>query len=988
MRNLKKLFAVLLTVAMLASIMVPALAAEGFKYETEAEQLYDLGLFKGVSDTEYKPELETVLTRETGLVLVIRAMGMEEEVQAMTAEEITAQLAKVEDLDTIYDWAHPYVAYALKTGLTNGIGGAAAGMVKYAGQLELTGKEFVNFMLKGLGYNMDGKWDQVATEAATAGLPVALSVNYGANNAAINRDVAVGLINGFMAAKNSAGVTMAQALVDAGAVDADKMAEYGYFTPTVAPTEAPIVLTAEASTDNLIQIYVVYNQEVDKDTAEDVENYEIEDVTIDSAKLQDDGVTVVLTLDLDGDGMDQQSEAELVIKNVKDLNDEVIEKTTVNVEFLDMAIPEVVDAEVVGNNTFKVTFSEPMKVVEKDEFVVNNGKMYVKKITLQNNNTEALVEMYSTLKEGEITFQVKSGNEDYAGFGVIGKLFTLQVVPDEEEPVVIGYEGAKRNKVTLLWNEDIQINATLNADGELVAGEALGDFYHTNSKNPATKVTKDGNKLTLEFGDDDENWLPAGTAYVYVAKDRVKDFWNNKNTQQMIKVEVEVDEVAPVVDEIEVIDEDTIEVKFDEALDSDSAEDEDNYVVLNDEGKEVENIINRLDYVSADKKVTIDFYDELNGDYTLVIEGVEDIFGNEMAETAVPFTVGDETAPIPAEDFSATLYNPGSIDQMIKINFGEKMALEGKYAVDDVEKYVINNKALDDYKDYELDVIDDGEVVEISIPAKDKDGKVTNGTIPTGATVIEVARVADAADNYTTALTFNINLVGSTDLGFARNDQDVRIVEATAVDKVKIKFSDDVVKFDVADILVSTEADPDDAAGNKIEIAGIDTELDGGKTVVYITLGEDLPYYLNGTAYVHIVGTSSENAYGDKFAEDTAEILDKIAPEVVEDGIVFATTGNTITIEFSEDLDESSEAVIARYAHDLVVVNRDGDTLVALDDYETTVVENNKLVVTITDVDPDEGNALDKYSIQSKDTVNYIKDLNGNKAAKFDRVKN
>ena len=39
MRNLKKLFAVVMTVAMLASLMVPALAADSFKYEAEAKKL-------------------------------------------------------------------------------------------------------------------------------------------------------------------------------------------------------------------------------------------------------------------------------------------------------------------------------------------------------------------------------------------------------------------------------------------------------------------------------------------------------------------------------------------------------------------------------------------------------------------------------------------------------------------------------------------------------------------------------------------------------------------------------------------------------------------------------------------------------------------------------------------------------------------------------------------------------------------------------------
>jgi hypothetical protein len=570
-------------------------------------------------------------------------------------------------------------------------------------------------------------------------------------------------------------------------------------------------------------------------------------------------------------------------------------------------------------------------------------------------------------------------------------------VPDEEAPVVIGYKDAKRNIVTLIWNEDIKIDFTLNADDELDNKDSLENFYHTNSKNPATKVTKDGNKLTLEFGDDKDNWLPAGTGYVYVLKNSVKDFWDNKNAQQMIKVEVELDEEAPVVEEIKVKDENIIEVKFNEDLDSDSAEDDDNYTILDDKGKEEKNIIKSLDY--KDKKVTIEFYEDLNGDYTLVIEDVEDIFGNAMSETAIPFTVGDETAPLP-KDFSAVLYNAGTKDQMIKINFGEKMALEGKYAVNDDEKYRINDKALEEYKDYEIEVAEDGEVIEIYIPAKDKDGKEINPTIVAGASELQVARVADAAGNYTEALTFFIDdFTGEGTIAFDKTKDGNYIVEATDVNKIKIKFADNVAKFEINDILISKLSDRDDAMDDaavadsvyKIDIAGVDTELDGGKTVVYITTAEDMPYYLKDSLFVHIVGDKSENAYGEKLKDNydsAVAVLDKIAPKVdkAEAGkdVVFATTGNTITIKFTEDLDDKNQG---RYAHDLVIVNRDGDTLVALDDYETTV-SGDTITVTIKDVAENAVKGLDKYTIKSKDTVNYIKDLNGNTAQTFKLVKN
>jgi len=816
----------------------------------------------------------------------------------------------------------------------------------------------------------------------------------------MKRDFAVAIMASALNGMTAYGVTLAQYLVDQGAVSEDKMVEYGFITPTVAPTEAPVELTVEASTDNLIQVYVVFSNAVDKDSAEKVENYELEGAEIKSAKLQDDGVTVVLTLDLEGDGMEQQAVADLTVKNVKDVDGVVIEKTTVEVLFLDRDIPEVLSAEVIGNNTFKVVFSEPMKVVKKDQFVVNKGKMYVKNITQQNNNTEALIEMYSTLKEGEVTLQVKSGNEDYAGFGVVGQLFTLEVVPDEEAPVVVGYENAKRNEVTLIWNEDIKINFTLNADGELVNSKDLENFYHTNSKSPATKVTKDGNKLTLDFGDDEDNWLPAGTAYVYVSKNSVKDYWDNKNAQQMVKVEVEVDETAPEVTEIKVKDEDEIEVLFNEALDADTAEDDDNYIVLDDKGKEVENIIKDITYVSSDKKVVIEFYDDLNGDYTLVIEDVEDIFGNAMPETSVPFTVGDETAPVHG-DFSAILYNRGEVDQMIKIDFGEKMALEGKYAVDDAEKYQIKIGStwhdLTDLKDYELKVVDDGQVVELYIPAKDKDGKTLNGTINAGAEVLQVGRVADASDNYTSALIFYIPVVLEGDIEFATDDDGNYVVYATEKDTIKIKFNDNVVKFDVEDILISKLSDKTAAVADasvsksvyKVDIAGVSTELDGGKTVVYLTTADDIPYDVNNEVFIHIVDDKSENAYGEKLKDDYASgvpVIDKIKPFVkdVNKDIVFATTGNTITITFTEDLKTTGAT---NYAHDLVIKNRDGKTLTPLNDY-TTSVSGNVITVTINGVAADAVDGLDKYSIQSTDTIKYIQDVNGNLAKTFDRVKN
>ena len=126
-----------------------------------------------------------------------------------------------------------------------------------------------------------------------------------------------------------------------------------------------------------------------------------------------------------------------------------------------MIIPSIEEVKVVGNDTVKVVFSEPMDpetLTVRGNYEVKSSKtLYVKQAVPQKNNTEVLVEMYAKLPEGQITFKVKSDVKDFAGFGVVADAFTLDFVPDEEKPVVIGYEKASQDEVTLIWNEDIEV---------------------------------------------------------------------------------------------------------------------------------------------------------------------------------------------------------------------------------------------------------------------------------------------------------------------------------------------------------------------------------------------------------------------------------------------------------------------------------------------------------------------------------------------------
>jgi hypothetical protein len=831
--------------------------------------------------------------------------------------------------------------------------------------------------------------------------------------AAIIRDDAAGILYG--ACKNGVnadGKTFIQSLIDAGFISKEAAIAAGLVE--AVPEKFEVV---GAIALNLVQVEVEFNQPVDEDSAKDKGNYKIDKVAIKNVDLLDDGKTVVLTFEAD-DARKQQDKVDLTIDGVKSANGKKIEKTTIKgIEFIDTEIPTVVDGSVIGSDTIKIVFSEPMdpKTVKKANFSVNNGKLYIKDVKLQNNYTEALVELYSTLKEGEVTVQVKSGNEDFAGFGVVGKLLTLTVVEDKEAPYVVGYEKASKNGVTLIWNEDIKFNGAVDLD----------DYYHTNSKNYAGPdknnrgsitnmddyVKIEGNKLTIKF-DAKERPMPE-VAYVYVLKEAVKDYWGNKNTQQMIKVEYDADEEPPVVEEIEVKSQSQIVIKFNEELDGDSANDKKNYTLLDKNGKEIRGIIKKAEY--ANKKVTITFNEDLNGDYAIVIEKVKDTSDNEIEKVTISFTVEDKTKP-DISKFKAKIYKAGDVDQLLKVSFGEAMATEGKYSVLDLEKYTVGGRILADIDDVEITAVDDYKAVEIKIPSrkdliedgvKESDIKAEDYLDVRLGMPITVTRVADAAGNYMSEPSWNGTIEASSYI-------EIDKVEATARDKIVITLKDELHDFEIDDLLITTLADITDAEGKLVsdlkalKYAEVDTSLnDDGNTVITITLAEKLTHEAktseDDTVYVYVIGEESENVYGETLKKDYEKkwaVPDKIAPELYDDGddntptqtqknagkirdylVVYANS--FIDIKFSEPMENLSFADWARAGNDLIVT-ANGDVLVNGVDYVVVGLDNSDNSVIVIRLLGDYVGFDGDIEIATAEKINYLKDAAGNKIAKFE----
>ena len=133
-------------------------AVRDTSFETAlAGTLKSLGLFKGVSDTNF--DLGRAPTRTEAMVMLIRVLGKESEVLG------NSWTHPFTDVDT---WANQYVGYAYTNKLSNGVSSTQFGSGTATANMYLT------FVLRALGYSdtngADFTWDNPTTLAKRVGI--------------------------------------------------------------------------------------------------------------------------------------------------------------------------------------------------------------------------------------------------------------------------------------------------------------------------------------------------------------------------------------------------------------------------------------------------------------------------------------------------------------------------------------------------------------------------------------------------------------------------------------------------------------------------------------------------------------------------------------------------------------------------------------------------------------------------------------------------
>lgn len=202
------------------------------------------------------------------------------------------------DADKIPGWARKPIAFALKQtpAITTGVSKLADGRVIFAPSQEMSGKQFITFMARAMGY--DSTLDSSLDAAVNSNI---LSASQVVNYAAVTkmtRSQAVDIM--YTAVKNGilsgSGIKLINKLVQTGAITTLSAIGLGYSAPVVTPTPSPVPVTLALAVSsvtalNCKQVQVTFNREVYPDSIV-AANFELRDkgTTIKS-------VTPVLSVD-------------------------------------------------------------------------------------------------------------------------------------------------------------------------------------------------------------------------------------------------------------------------------------------------------------------------------------------------------------------------------------------------------------------------------------------------------------------------------------------------------------------------------------------------------------------------------------------------------------------------------------------------------------------------------------------------------------------
>ena len=803
MRNFKKFSAVAVALAMTVTSMVPAFADTATTVNGEkATVLNTLDLYAGTSTDSFVPALEAGLTRGQGAILLTKLFNMDTAAMALTDAQADAILKNFKDVAKVSTSAKKRLAYLVDQGIMSG-SKEANGLYLNDGE-NLKGGQFATLVLKQMGYSVQHWYEAVNQLSKVDGADgIAAYAQY--EQQGLLRDHAVGIMYGALKAKYSSGTAnIIEKIVESKPAIKDAAVKAGFIA---APVTAEVAVQSVKALSNK-QLEVVFNQDMDEDSAENQDLYTIEDkgetkktLTGTSAVLGADKKTVTITLDSTvTDSLTNSSTAKVTIDgDIMAANEKTLgSDKEFSVEVQDGILPTVKEVKATGEKNIKITFSEPVleggtnsKTLSNSSFAVKSGTYtyYVSNADLDLNVIN--LTLGTKLIEGPVTVTVNDAGlgsdvksiQDYAGYKVFKGDHTFNYVKDTSVAVVTVKE-AKPESITLAFSKPVKA-----ADLRLFHSTKNAANYQSNV---VTTNSKYVDEITFAF-DSVNNPVPAGNINLYLVNsetdaNKLVDGYGIKVPDQTLTTNVVVDVTGATVSSKTVDKNLSVKLTFNEALKASTVKASNFTFKSVKDGKTVYFTVEYpVDGNNKIVKLNVPGLLDDNTEYEVVAKkAIEDIAGNKMENDYVTtFTTGDNTAPtIDKADCYVV-----KADGKIYLKFSEPM---NEAQMLDKANYMVKPTNAANYRDLD----DDDKLTKISdrMILIDLDEAVD-------APDVKIAPIMDLADK---------RLNGKVDatelLGIDVESVGFKSAELIATNKIKVVFNTQLDTFSNPDISLSGAA--------------------------------------------------------------------------------------------------------------------------------------------------------------------------------------
>ncbi len=665
------------------------------------------------------------------------------------------------------------------------------------------------------------------------------------------------------------------------------------FTAVTKETDKPEVDSVTGTDTDLVE--VEFDSNVDFDTATDIANYSIDkEGTVVAATVKDDYQTVELTLE----GITKRQSLKMTIENVLNVDGVMMDKETKTFypeEDKDAPEIEEVNPDTLYNNYEVVIYFDDEHGVDKDtaEDVSNyaiegveilkaetddvywtgsaeadTDNDYLNKVTLTTAGMDA-----SDKYEVKVLYMVDGSTSANATTDTLSETFRAGK-EDDDEPSLVEARGLSETIVRVEFSDKSDLDP-------VTALDVSNYEFEDDELSVYDVMFKDDDEeemilyLTVSKMEEDENYTLVVNNIADVYGNAMED--DDEDT-------FDIDDInyngASAVEKVVVVDLETIEVYFTDAVKGVTAEDPTNYEI-DGEGAALTAEFLEISGVEQDDAVVITVNEmDANDEYTLVIDGVENFTGNVTEGYEYDFIATSDEQDTEKPEVENVSVEQGGI---VLVEFSEDMELSGTAWNVDME--TAGNLTLTAADPTAADVLDTAGTAYMKVIVKDADDLTA---FP--ATTVYVLAAADTTEEDSTVV-FN---------GYkAYNNTTGVLTELVPTDGEEIDF------------YVDSFAGVTDEAGNtpdfdsKDERFVVDEEWDAQSGT---TLNDTVEYDSadqESSNEVYLYFDENVRVYDDGKTAPTSGLMNLYLDED-DDGVKDATeTTAKYTVSFDDDDDET-----------------------------------------------------------------------------------